>query len=186
MGSNDIDTNKREANLIRRAQQGDADAFGVLYKEHVTAVYRYVYFRVRNVADAEDYTEQAFLNAWQALPKYQVREDKPILAWLYRIAANVIVDEKRRQKAQLVDMESQFDLPSELESPEDETEFALQLDSVRGLLEQLNPDYKDVLILRFLNGLDHKATAEAMGKSPGAIRVLQHRAVNALRERMGL
>ncbi|MCB0012114.1 MAG: hypothetical protein KDE34_09435, partial [Anaerolineales bacterium] len=67
MASYDIDNSKHVADLIRRAQAGDADAFGLLYKEHVTAVYRYVYFRVRNVKDAEDITEQVFLNAWQAL-----------------------------------------------------------------------------------------------------------------------
>lgn len=186
MASYDIDNSKHVADLIRRAQAGDADAFGQLYKEHVTAVYRYVYFRVRNVKDAEDITEQVFLNAWQALGNYQIRADKPILAWLYRIAANIIVDNTRRQKAQLVDMDSQFDLPAEIEGLEDQTDLALQLAAVRKTINQLIPDYQDVLILRFLVGLDHKETAEAMGKSPGAIRVLQHRAVQALRELLGL
>ena len=185
MVSDDIDNRNHVADLIRRAQKGDADAFGLLYTEHITAVYRYVYYRVRNVRDAEDITEQVFLNAWQALSSYQIRDDKPILAWFYRIAANVIIDQGRRQKAQLVDMDSQYDLPAELEGLEEQAELALQIESVRQTINQLIPDYQDVLILRFLVGLDHKATAEAMGKTPGAIRVLQHRAINALRERAG-
>ena len=81
--------------LVTRAQNGDTDAFAQLYDRHIDAIYRYVLLRVPVDELAEDLTEDVFLKAWQALPRF--KQDKPLRHWLYRIAHNRIVDEQRRK-----------------------------------------------------------------------------------------
>jgi RNA polymerase sigma-70 factor (ECF subfamily) len=78
------ETNPDETILVDRAIEGDEEAFGNLYTLHIDAIYRYVYYRIGNVEDAEDLTEQIFLNAWEALPGYK-QQGKPFTSWLYRI-----------------------------------------------------------------------------------------------------
>src|SRR5512135_1339680 len=83
--------------LIARARRGDVQAFGELYEHSLDAIYRYIFYRVGEVAEAEDLTETVFLKAWEALDRYEVR-DVPFTAWLYRIAHNVIIDRHRTHK----------------------------------------------------------------------------------------
>ena len=88
---------EEDAALARRAGSGEAEAFGVLYDRYVDAVYRYVFYRVRNEAEAEDVTSDVFMRALRAIPKYEPRQ--AFLAWLYRIARNAVIDRSRRQGA---------------------------------------------------------------------------------------
>ena len=88
---------EEDAALARRAGSGEAEAFGVLYDRYVDAVYRYVFYRVRNEAEAEDVTSDVFMRALRAIPKYEPRQ--AFLAWLYRIARNAVIDRSRRQAA---------------------------------------------------------------------------------------
>ena len=83
-----------DAALATRATAGDAEAFGALYDRYVDAVYRYVYYRVRNEAEAEDVTSEVFFKALRAMPRYRPRQ--PFLAWLYRIARNAVIDRSGR------------------------------------------------------------------------------------------
>ena len=77
--------------LVRRAISRDPEAFGRLYDMYVDRVYRHVYYRVGNVADAEDLTQQVFLKAWQAIDRYK-KTASPFLAWLMTISHNLVVD----------------------------------------------------------------------------------------------
>ena len=86
-----------DAALARRAGAGEAEAFGALYDRYVEQVYRYVFYRVRNEAEAEDVTSDVFMRALRAIPKYEPRQ--AFLAWLYRIARNAVIDRSRRQQA---------------------------------------------------------------------------------------
>src|SRR5437660_4831615 len=88
-----------DASLAIRAGKGDAAAFGALYDRHVGAVYRYVYYRVRNDADAEDLVSDVFMRALRAIPRYEPRQ--AFLAWLYRIARNAVIDRARRSRVQI-------------------------------------------------------------------------------------
>jgi len=88
---------EEDAALARRAAAGDAEAFGVLYDRYMDAVYRYVFYRVRNEAEAEDVTSDVFMRALRAIPKYEPRQ--AFLAWLYRIARNAVIDRSRRRAA---------------------------------------------------------------------------------------
>jgi RNA polymerase sigma-70 factor (ECF subfamily) len=171
-----------EVVLVKRAIHGDAEAFGRLYALHLDAIYRYVYFRVGNGRDAEDLTEQAFLNAWEALPGYEQR-GKPFTSWLYRIAHNVVMDHHRRRKP-LVSTPLLEKGHWEDERPT-ALEHMIKAEEVDGLaraISQLSEVQQQVIILRFIEGLSHAKVAAIVGKSEGACRVIQHRALAALNE----
>src|SRR6266581_9159584 len=88
-----------DAALAVRASKGETAAFGALYDRHVEAVYRYVYYRVRDDAEAEDLTSDVFMRALRAISRYEPRQ--AFLAWLYRIARNAVIDRSRRTRIQI-------------------------------------------------------------------------------------
>jgi RNA polymerase sigma-70 factor (ECF subfamily) len=171
-----------ENELIVRAKYGDTVAFGDLYEQHLNAVYRYVLYRIGDVAEAEDLTEVVFLKAWEALGGYELRA-APFSAWLYRIAHNVLVDRHRTRKPD-VSLESQWPLRDEADGPEDVLDARESREAVLHALGELAPDYQQVLALRFISGLSHSEAARVLNRSVDAVRVLQHRALNALRRRL--
>ncbi|MGB1251399.1 MAG: RNA polymerase sigma factor, partial [Candidatus Promineifilaceae bacterium] len=173
---------------VARAQQGDSEAFGDLYVRYLDSIYRYIYYRIGNKEEAEDLTESVFLKAWRAIDNYQER-GLPFQAWLYRIARNIVIDHRRKQKAQFVDIDTQFDLPDSSVQLESDIAIGLQVDTVLAAIKELEPLQQEVLTLRFLSELNHKEVAGILGKQVGAVRVLQHRALRALRrhiDRTGL
>lgn len=166
--------------LIARARRGDAHAFGDLYERYLSAIYRYVFYRVGDVAEAEDLTEVVFLKAWEALDKYEVR-DVPFSAWLYRIAHNVIVDRHRTHRTSL-SLDGALQLRDDAAGPEDQFDVLEDIETLSRALSQLSPDYQHVLTLRFISGLSHAETGRVLKRSEEAVRVLQHRALSALRK----
>lgn len=173
-----------EQTLVSQAIDGDADAFGALYTRHLDAIYRHVYFRVAVVALAEDLTEEVFVKAWTALPKYEPQGHR-FTSWLYRIAQNLIVDHYRKQSSrpEMEDPEIE-DLPDSQSLPEDQVAGQQDVESLAQAVRQLGNDEQQVIILRFVEGLSHRAVADVIGKSEGASRVIQHRALEALAELM--
>ena len=93
-----------EQKLIRRAQKGDSEAFGVLYTLYLDPIYRYVYYRVDRAATAEDLTGEVFVRAWEALPSFKVQAS-PFKSWLYQIAHNLVIDHHRKQSPITIDDE---------------------------------------------------------------------------------
>lgn len=170
--------------LVSRAIKGDADAFGLLYTQHLDAIYRYVYFRVGETALAEDLTEEVFVRAWTALPKYRSR-GHPFSSWLYRIAHNMIVDHYRKRSARDT---AQAQFPNDTgEADATPEKYIVDLEEIEELarsIQGLSDEEKDVIILRFVEGLSHREVAEVIGKSEGASRVIQHRALETLAARM--
>lgn len=168
----------RESQLIARAVRGDAEAFGDLYEAHLEAIYNYIYYRISNAQDAEDLTEAVFLKAWQAMGGFETR-DVPFKAWLYRIAHNLVIDYYRTRK-ELESLDGQRPLTDHRPHPEESVQSREMATHVARSLQQLPPLHQDVLLLRFVEGLSHAETAEALERTEGAVRVLQHRALKAL------
>ena len=168
--------------LVLRAIQRDQEAFGELYDRHVTRVYRHIYYMVGNSAEAEDLTAQTFLKAWEAIDRYQVR-GAPFVSWLLRIAHNLGVSHLRskRETSQvhegLVDDKPRRD-------PEHVAQQSAEEEMVRAAILNLREEQRQVIILRFIEDLEYPEVAEIIGKSVAAIRVIQHRALNALRKQM--
>jgi RNA polymerase sigma-70 factor (ECF subfamily) len=170
--------------LLQQAQQGDTEAYGQIYELYAPLVFRFCYAHLDDRLDAEDLTGEVFLRAWQALPGYQPR-GVPFTAFLFRIARNALYDHYRRRRKRANDPGLEQDLVDDAQ-PDPAASVALNLErrQLRQTLAQLRQDYRNVLVLRFLVGLSPEETAQAMERSPGAIRVLQHRALKAARKIM--
>ena len=167
-----------EARLIQRAQQGDRQAQGELYERHVDPIYRYVRTRVRDDAVAEDLTAEVFIKALEGLSEYEAR-GYPFQAWLYRIARARTVDYWRRQERRR-EVALEETLPTEGSHPEELVEMQDQWGRAMDLVAQLTDDQQDVLILRFIGELTLSEVAEALGKTTGSVKSLQHRALASL------
>ena len=168
--------------LLNKAQHGDTEAFGQLYQRHAPAVFRYLFAHLGNRLDAEDLTNEVFLRAWQSLPRYKERGN-PLLAFLFRIAHNALVDQYRRSSAAGGSpAELGAYLPDEHPGPAELLSAGFEQQELLRLLGRLRADYRTVLTLRFVSDLSPDETARVMQRSPGAVRVLQHRALEALRK----
>jgi RNA polymerase sigma-70 factor, ECF subfamily len=168
--------------LVERAIGRDQDAFGALYDKHVVRVYRHIYYMVGRAPEAEDLTAQAFLQAWEAIERYQIR-GAPFVSWLLRIAHNLGVSylRSRKERAQLP--EWLVDYKSE-RNPEEALQRQLDGERVRAAILRLREEQRQVIMLRFVEDLEYREVAEIVGKSVPAVRVIQHRALNALRKQM--
>ena len=175
----------KDHELIKKAQRGDARAFGELYECHAPAIFRYLFAHLDSQMDAEDLTGEVFLKAWQSLPKYTER-GAPFLAFLFRIARNALVDHYRRahrQESKSPDELDGYRDTSKLE-PIDMVGNQMEHQHIMMVLSRLRQDYQSVLTLRFIGELSPEETAQVMQRSVGAVRVLQHRALIALRQEL--
>jgi RNA polymerase sigma-70 factor (ECF subfamily) len=168
--------------LVERAIGRDAEAFGELYDMHVVRVYRHIYYLVNSVSEAEDLTAQTFLQAWEAVDRYEDR-GVPFASWLLRIAHNLAISHlrSRREGNQLHD--GLMDQDS-LRNPEKVTERQADEERVRQAILRLGHEQRQVIILRFVEDLEYREVAEIVGKSVAAVRVIQHRALCTLRKLM--
>ena len=171
-----------EARLVRQAQSGDAESFARLYDGYVERVYRYVFFRVSDDEMAEDITSQVFLKAWENLDRYRF-SSSPFLAWLYTIARNQVIDHYRPRK-QTVSIDEVVSLPANDDAVVEQVQFRFDIQAMRDGLQFLTEEQQQVLILRFIAGLETSEISRQMGKAEGAIRALQMRALQALSKYM--
>ncbi len=167
-----------EASIVQRAILRDVDAFAELYNDNVNRIYRYIYYRVGNGAEAEDLCEQVFLKAWEAIPRFEWR-GYPFSAWLYRLAHNVIVDHYRgtRDNEPLADRNPSLDRRVD---PEASLQRTLANEQLRWALRQLTDEQRQVLHLKFIEGYANFEIAAILDKKEGAIRALQYRALRSL------
>ena len=170
-----------DAALAVRASKGESAAFGLLYDKHVDAIYRYVYYRVRDDAEAEDLTSDVFMRALKAMPRYEPRQ--AFLAWLYRIARNAVIDRARRGNRQ-VSFEDALEHPNadKVLDPDEQILATSDNATLREALAQLTPLQQEVVVLRFLEGYSTEEIARIVGKREGTIRGIQFRAIGALRQ----
>jgi RNA polymerase sigma-70 factor (ECF subfamily) len=168
-----------EAELIQRAVDRDPEAFGRLYDIHVDRVYRHIYYRVGNEQDAEDLTQQVFLKAWQAIPRYK-KMASPFIAWLMTISHNLVVDfyRTRRDKAYL---EAEILADGPASNPEQAAEASSEQRRLRRAIRKLGSDEQQVVILRFMEGFQFSEIASVLSKKEGNVRVILHRALVKLR-----
>jgi RNA polymerase sigma-70 factor, ECF subfamily len=171
--------------LASRASQGDRQAYGALYGQYVDKIYRYIYFKVGQRAEAEDLTSQTFLKAWDAIGDYEWR-NHPFGAWLFRIAHNLVVDyhRARRENITLDNATPQLEHRASRDEVRPERVLAeiLTMERVRHAVGRLTEEQQQVLVLRFFEDLSTGEVAGIMGKRRGAIRGLQFRALSALRD----
>lgn len=168
-----------EVALLERAKAYDLAALAELYDRYAPRMYAYIYRRVSDAALAEDLTSELFLRVVRAIQNERAWRDS-FIAWLYRIAHNLVVDHYRRQP-----LASPISLDEALVALDDDpasiVEDAVAQDCVRRAICRLTAHQQEVLTLRFGEGLTARETARVMEKTTGAVEALQHRAVAALR-----
>lgn len=171
-----------DAQLLQIAQNGETEAFGELYGRYAPTVFRFLYAHINDRMDAEDLTEEVFLRVWRRLSSYS-EQGVPFLAFLFRIARNTLIDHYRRsgRSKSSMSLDDGKPLPDMDHDPGDLAMTNLQHQEIRRILGRLREDYRTVLVLRFLSDLSPEETAHVMGRSEGAVRILQHRALTALR-----
>lgn len=169
-----------ERALIERAQRYEAEAVSELYRRYADLIYRYVAYRVNDPTAAEDLLGDVFVSALERLPSYRDL-GRPFEAWLYSIAHNKVVDYYRRQSVRKVTALADDLAAAAGDEPH---HLVIQRDEARqawGAVTRLTDDQQQVVALRFLAGQSIAEVAAQLGKTEGAIKQLQNRALAALR-----
>ena len=169
--------------LVERAQQGDRAALEELYLIHFDRIYSYLHMSVGNRHDAEDLTTQTFLKMLESIGKFRFRA-APFSAWLFRIAHNLAMDHFRASR--------RWQPEEEVPEPVGETEPSAELaafqsigrQSMLELIENLSHDQQQVLTLKFVFNFPNAEVATILGKTEGAIKSLQHRALASLQKQL--
>jgi RNA polymerase sigma-70 factor (ECF subfamily) len=169
--------------LVYSAQEGDQDAFAKLYDHFIDQIYRYVYYRVQ-VEDVEDIVENVFLKVWENLKQYKPQQ-KSFSAWVFRIAHNLVVDHYRAAKDKAYE-ELSVDLPDvdRQHHPIRITQNRFDNETLKKAMAKLKKQYHDIILYKFINDLSNSEIAEILGKSEGSLRILQFRALKALRKEL--
>jgi RNA polymerase sigma-70 factor (ECF subfamily) len=166
--------------LVRRAQEGDAEGFGELYDRYVDLVFRFLYHRVGDRATAEDFTSETFVRALRRIDSLTF-QGRDVGAWLVTIARNIVLDHVKSSRYRLeVATADMRDADRATAGPEETVLQGLTNAELMAGVAQLSDDQRECLVLRFLQGLSVAETAAAMGKKDGAVKALQHRAVRRL------
>jgi len=171
-----------EESRVQRAKQGDGQAFTQLYEDHFDRIYRYVALKIGDKAEAEDMTQQVFLNALQSISSFKWK-GIPFSAWLFRIAHNQIVDYLRK-KGKQVAVPLNESLVSSDSNPQLMAERSLDIKQLLLATRQLTETQREVISLRFAGELSIAQVAKIIGKSQGAVKALQHSAIAALRKKL--
>lgn len=170
--------------LVDLAKAGDEKALSELYLTYFPRVYRYILARTGNSHDAEDLAEEVFMRVLEAIERFQWRE-APFSAWLFRIAHNAVISQRRKETSRGRSGPLTDSLPVDSAGPDELVENRLALNEVMQAAQRLPDAQRQVIAFRFGAGLSVAETAKAMGKGEGNVKVIQHKAIAKLREMMG-
>jgi RNA polymerase sigma-70 factor (ECF subfamily) len=169
--------------LVEFAQKGDRESLEALYLLHFDRIYSYLHLSVGNRHDAEDLTTQTFLKMLEAIGRFRW-QSAPFSAWLFRIAHNLAMDHFRASR--------RWQPEEEVPEPEDATESSAEDEALESigrrsmleLIENLSPEQKQVLTLKFVFNFSNGEAAAILGKTEGAVKSLQHRALVSLQKQI--
>jgi RNA polymerase sigma-70 factor (ECF subfamily) len=176
-GSEEVPASQRDRALVERCQKGDQSAFEELVILYRGKVYAMTLNMIRNDADAWDLSQEVFVKAWKALPKFENRS--AFYTWLYRITHNVTYDFMRKKK---IRTEGEFDeavghaaepgaptAPREIERPDSAMERGELRGKIAEAIENLSPDHREVILLKELDGLSYQEIADSVSCSIGTV-----------------
>ena len=174
----------RDEDLVRAAQAGNAAAFGQLYERYFDKVYNYVSFKVGSPAEAEDIAGQVFLRALESLPVYKWT-GVPFQAWLFRIAHNLLVDAlRRRARRPSEPLDETMPDRSAVADPEAWLAAKVAREGLLHAVERLTELQRQVISLKFAAGLKNAEVAHVLGRTEGAVKALQHAAIQSLQRQL--
>jgi RNA polymerase sigma-70 factor (ECF subfamily) len=176
-----------EADVVRRAQEGDADAFAVLFNTHKNRVYSLCLRMTKNVTEAEDLTQEAFLHVFRKLVAF--RADSTLSTWLYRVTVNTVLMHFRKKSLKQVSLDKpntnpEFDKPVAREFPSFDGRLAGCVDRITlsRALSELPEGYREVFLLHEVQGYEHREIAAFLGCSVGNCKSQLHKARQRIRE----
>ncbi len=175
---------QEERLLVDAAKAGDQRALSELYQTYFPRVYRYILARTGSPHDAEDLAEEVFMRVLEAIERFQHRE-APFSAWLFRIAHNAVISQRRKETARGKSGPLLEGIPVSTTAPDELVEQRLIINEVMEAARKLPEAQRQVITLRFSAGLSVAETAQAMGKGEGNVKVIQHKAIAKLREMLG-
>jgi RNA polymerase sigma-70 factor, ECF subfamily len=189
--------------LLANLRRKDKDAFIYLYDSYLDKVYRFIYFKVGNKEEAEDITSSVFLKVWNCVQEGNIQEQNSIKPFLYTIARNLVIDHYRKSSNRMTaSLDSRSDDEYEIseseisyikDNPEimdeknnlaDSIDKGFELEIVMKKLLELKDEYREVIILRYIDELSVKEISDIINKPKGNTRVLLHRAMKALKDIM--
>ncbi len=169
-----------DAALVELAQQGRQEAFEEIYQRHFEDIYTYLYYRVGDGALAEDLSAEVFVRSVDKIHTYD-HTGRPLLAWLYTIARNLVIDHYRKTgQVTWLPLDDRMEASRE-EHPAEQAEEHLDQMRLAGALENLTEVQRQVILLKFVHGYSNVEVAQRLGKEEGAIKSLQHRALETLK-----
>lgn len=175
----DSDDVLAEWDIVRRAQEYDEPAVEALYQKYYPKIYNYAFMQMGDAQASEDLASDVMLKMIESMHKYTFR-GLPFGAWVFRIARNRLIDlHRRRRRRGEVDLSGT--LSTALASPQVLAERALERGQIQVALKHLTDEQRQVIVLKFIQGFDNRSIGQIMGRSEGAIKSLQHRALGALR-----
>ena len=173
------DTGRPESELIVLAQQGDQAAYGVLVRRHQDRIYRHLLNLTGSREEALELAQQAFIEAWQALPNWV--PNAQFHTWLYRIASNAAIDVLRRRKVvRFVPLDDDYDAPADQPGPEAQLQARQSLRALDAALARLPPQQREIVLLREVEGLSYAELAATLGIDEGTVKSRLARARVAL------
>lgn len=170
--------NRELARIIAGAQSGDAAAFSEIYARYAGLILRYLYARVRESETAQDLTQEVFVRVLKGIDGFEFRGEKSFLGWLYTIAGNVLIGQVRRKHP----ISTPLDDGLEVVDPRGQDAVHSLYDrlELEYAIAQLTADQQQVLTLKFFADLSNTEIARIIGRTEGAVKALQHRALQAL------
>jgi len=174
----------KEKYLLFKAKSKDPQAFSEVYDLYADRIYRFIFFKVNSREEAQDLTAEVFLKTWQYI--IDGKEIKNLNAFFYKIAKNLVIDHYRKasqqkeipiERADLEQKALEFDGLKQIES-------RVGLEKIEVKLKQLKAEYREIILLKYIEDLSISEIAQIMEKKKGAVRVMLFRALNALKELM--
>lgn len=180
MTTGHTDDENLDGALVRRARDGDADAFAALYDDLAPRLLGFLCHQLGDADLAEELMQKTFVKVMEALPRYKFLSGVPFRAWVFRIARNVVIDAHRTAHPALP-LSAVWNVPGSGPGPEQILVARAEREELYDAIDHLPRDEHDVIAYRFFAGLAPREAGQLLHRSAGAVRVLQHRALRRLR-----
>ncbi|MFA6533569.1 MAG: RNA polymerase sigma factor [Patescibacteria group bacterium] len=168
--------------LLLKLKTKDPEAFGQFYDIYVKKIYRFIYFKVSSKEEAEDLTAEAFLKIWEYI--FAGKKVDNLNAFTYQVARNLVIDFYRQKSQKTIALESEeilAEIPDPTAGAEKIAELWLDQEELAKYLKQLKDEYREIIILKYLDELSVSEIAKVLDKTNGNVRVLAHRALTTLK-----
>jgi RNA polymerase sigma-70 factor, ECF subfamily len=173
--------------IYYRLGKKDKDAFVGAYDLYLNDIYRFIYFKISNKEEAEDIASQTFLKSWNHVQNNEISDYNTLKSLFYKVARNLVIDHYRKKSDKNnISLErgdgEVMDLVDHSQDAHEKIEISTEFENLEDMMKELKDDYREVIILRYVNELSISEIADVLDKKKGTVRVLVHRAIQALKK----